>query len=199
MKNFAKKILSDVSEGQEFLLHKNGLRKVRSIIDLRTELEKMQEVEFQHHVSNNKNDFAKWVETCVQDDTLAKDMKLAASKEEIIDLISARIEFAISIIEEENSKIIQEELGKLKKIEDEATAENSPALEKEVEVVEQELKKLQKNINFESKVVNEEELELKHWKDSTDIPANARVAEFLFGLVVGLGLGILIARAILGI
>jgi len=195
MKAFAKKILSDVPIGSEFILHKRGLRKVKNLMDLRAELEQMPEEEYFHHVNSHKNDFSVWVENAVEDEKLAKDMLGITSKEEIIELLTSRIDFAISVLEKENDKIINEELTRLKEIE---TKSKNVGITKTLNSLEKNIRKLSKNFNYEKKILDhDKDLRILDWKTFNPQHPNARVIEFLFGLVTGLILGLILARAVI--
>ena len=178
MKEFAKKVLSDVRPGEEFILHYGKIRKVKNLAMLRSELEIMSDEEFNTHVTDKKNDFSNWIKVSLKDDKLSKDILISHSISDMIALISNRIDFAVSIIEAENDKIITDELSRLETLE---TATNK--------------KKLSRNIDYENNLLkSEDDFNLKHWKDINPIPANARIAEFLFGLVVGFMLGMILFR-----
>ena len=48
---------------------------LRTLLDLRNELGKMTALEFSSHVTPEKNDFASWVETVLEEEALAKAMR----------------------------------------------------------------------------------------------------------------------------
>lgn len=195
MKEFAKQVLSDVQKGEEFILHHGSVRKVTNLATLRSELEMMSNEEFDSHVTDKKNDFAAWVKDSVKDDKLAKDIMVAHNKDAIIDALSARIDFAVSIIEAENEKIISDELSRLEKLEHSTSKEK---IAKDIDFLEKDLRKLSRNIDYENKLLqSEDDFNMKHWKDINPIPANARIAEFLFGLIVGVMLGMILFRFML--
>ncbi len=200
MKEFVKKILSDVNLKEEFILHHGGrVRKVKNLIDLRIELESMPNEEFYHHVNSDKNDFANWIESAIGDDKLAKDLKEVDSKEDMLNLIKSRIDFAITIIEKENDELIKNEMREIQKI---SKAKTPQKIKTEIDLLEKDIKKIKTNLDIEKKVLNEKlydnDLEIIPWNKLNPVPANARIIEFLFGFVVGLILGLLIAKSYFG-
>lgn len=200
MKEFAKKILSDVSGVNEFVLHHDGkVRKIKNLIDLRIELENMSEKEFSHHVNSNKNDFSLWVRDCVGDDKLAKDLSHADSRNVILDLIKSRVDFAISVLEKENESLIKDEMKQLKKLS--SKVKDKPKLSSQIKLLEKDIKRSKEVSDIEKKLLNEaydNDLEIIPWEKLNPIPANARITEFIFGLVIGLLLGIVIGRIFWG-
>ncbi|MFT4326378.1 MAG: hypothetical protein ACMXYK_02655 [Candidatus Woesearchaeota archaeon] len=196
MKQVAQNILADVEKGKEFIFHQKGHRIVRNIVELRAEIEGMDVEEFFFHVGENRNHFADWVKDAVKDDTLAKKLRTITDQEETADAITKRIEYAVSIIKTENQKIIQEELSRLKKLEKASTV---PSVTKDIQILEKDLKKLSKNIDYEQKLIDDDsETHIKPWNEYNPIPPHARLAEFLFGLATGLILGLILFRAVLG-
>lgn len=200
MKEFAKKILSDVSAVNEFVLHYEGkVRKIKNLIDLRIELENMSVKEFSHHVNSDKNDFSVWVKDCVGDPKLAKDMSHADNKNEVLDLIKSRVDFAITILEKENESLIKDEMKQLKKIS--SKVKNKPKLSSQIKLLEKDIKRSKEVSDIEKKLLNEaydNDFEIIPWEKLNPIPANARIAEFVSGLVVGLLIGIIIGRIFWG-
>lgn len=197
IKDFAKQILSDVSSSKEFHLHYDGKNRVlKNLVDLRIELESMSDAEFSHHVNDSRNDFATWVDKSVGDDKLSHDLSLTSSKEDMIELIKKRIDFAVSVIEKENKKIIHEELTKLKQLE--KKSKSSPKLEAELESLEKGLRQVSKNVSVEEKLLNDEieDLEIRPWHEYQGIHPHARIIEFIFGLVLGLVIGLFFARVL---
>jgi F0F1-type ATP synthase assembly protein I len=194
MKDFAQKILADVSANKAFVLHHGGTTKhIRNLIDLRLSLESMNTSEFNHHVNEQKNDFAAWVDNSVKDDKLAHDIAGNVSKYTMVTKVGNRIDFAVDIIEKENQKLLDDELSRLHTLPQKSAKQKS-----QIETLEKDLRRVAKNIKLEKKVHKEpNDLKIKKGKDSMPIPANARIVEFIFGLVIGLLLGLALAKMIL--
>ena len=198
MKDFAKKLLSDVPSSQEFLLHYSGNKRiVKNLLDLRTELEHMGEDEFVHHVNEDRNDFAKWIEDAVGDEKLAHDVSAVTTREEIILLIKSRVEFAVSIIEKENKKLLEDETKRLKEVSESSTSKRT---NKQVKGIEKDIKRMTENMDMESRIIeSEDDVAIVPWHVVNKVPVNARILEFLFGMVIGFMLGLLIAKAFFGL
>ena len=62
-------------------------RKAASIEELKDAFESMEDAEFRHHVSNEKNDFANWVEGVFGEKELAKNLREVADREGSLILI----------------------------------------------------------------------------------------------------------------
>jgi len=62
-------------------------RRASNIEELKTALESIDESEFKHHVNNDKNDFANWVEDVFGEQKLANSMREASDKGGIIILL----------------------------------------------------------------------------------------------------------------
>lgn len=198
MRDFARKILADVPVGREFVLVSKGNRiKLRNLLDLKVELEQITARDFSHHVTANKNDFASWVNDILDDTKLANDLKSVSTKDEMLSLLRSRINFAVSIIEKENQRLLKDEVKRIKVV---SMKEKSPSLKQEIETLSKDVERVSKNINLENKILNtEEDMTLVPLSQLPPVPATARVVEFLLGFSVGLMLGLLIARAIFGL
>jgi hypothetical protein len=71
--------------GKDFVL-KDGT-KLHSLKDLYGHLSTITDADFRHHVNEQKNDFASWVEHAHGDKYLAQSLRQAKSKEEIQKII----------------------------------------------------------------------------------------------------------------
>jgi hypothetical protein len=196
MKDFAQKILADVSANKAFVLHHDGTKKhIRNLIDLRLSLESMNTSEFNHHVNEQKNDFAAWVENAVKDDKLSHDIAGNVSKNTMVTKVGNRIDFAVDIIEKENQKLLDDELSRLQTL-----PQKNAKQKTQIEILEKDIKRVAKNIKLENKVRKDtDDLKIKNWKDTMPIPVNARIVEFIFGLVIGLLAGFALAKMFLPI
>jgi hypothetical protein len=196
MKDFAQKILADVSANKVFVLHhRNTTKHIKNLIDLRLALEDMQANEYSHHVTNEKNDFATWVDNAVQDDKLAHDIAGNVSLEHMVTKVSNRIDFAVDIIEKENQKLLDDELKRLEKLPQKSTKQKD-----QISMLEDDIKRIAKNISLESKARTETADPKKETKETKAPKVNSRsnnILEFAFGLVIGLIVGFVVAKMIL--
>jgi hypothetical protein len=88
-KEDAQRVLKHVSEEKHFYTHDGTT--LSNLYDLKTALGKMHRDTYSHHVSDGKNDFARWVREVLGDDKLAGDLMKAASQKEAAGLVAARI------------------------------------------------------------------------------------------------------------
>jgi hypothetical protein len=65
---------------------KHGKR-ASTLEELRDVLEKLEDKEFKHHVTNEKNDFANWIEHVWSETKLAKDLREASEREGMVILL----------------------------------------------------------------------------------------------------------------
>lgn len=121
----AKKYLKDVGKEHAFLL-KRGHR-VASLAELFEELKTISQEEFLHHVTDDKNDFAKWVEDIIGDRHLAESMREVKDKENMLDKVKSRL-FILKLL-----TVLKEDITG-KKIRDEEKVEH---------LVEEEIKELE--------------------------------------------------------
>ena len=85
----AKKILEDVDKKHVFAL-KRG-HEIKSLAELFEELKTISDEEFKHHVTEEKNDFAQWVEDVIGDKHLAETMREVKDKEKTLDKVKSRL------------------------------------------------------------------------------------------------------------
>jgi len=157
-------------------------KKASSLQELRHVIEELNEAEFRHHVNDERNDFAKWVEDVFEQKKLAKSMRKARDKEELIKTLDAFLKKKHKQTRSEEKKVIAEE--------QESGAEVEKALsEKEIRSIvneaKQELEKEEKHIS-------------KHEEDASSKrltrPGQHHrmiVKEFIFGFVLGLIFGLI--------
>jgi len=62
-------------------------RKAKDIEGLKKVLEKIDDIEFNHHVNDQRNDFANWVEGVFQEQELASKLRKAYNKEDMHDVV----------------------------------------------------------------------------------------------------------------
>ena len=64
---------------------------LRSIIELGNVAKKLTPAQFTHHISNTKNDFAKWVDEVVRDSELAHQLKRVKTKKDMANAVMSRL------------------------------------------------------------------------------------------------------------
>ncbi|MCK5281919.1 MAG: hypothetical protein KAK00_00785 [Nanoarchaeota archaeon] len=82
-------ILRDI-DPTHYFFSKNGVI-IKSLHELKTAIEQMDNESFIHHVNNEKNDFSEWIKHIIKAEKLAKDILKTTSKEKILKLIKKRI------------------------------------------------------------------------------------------------------------
>lgn len=70
---------------------------LRTLVDLRNELEKMTAEEFSKHATAEKNDFAAWVGTALEEATLAKAMRTVKTQKALVKKISEHLKKTYNI------------------------------------------------------------------------------------------------------
>lgn len=70
---------------------------LRTLLDLRNELEKMTAEEFSQHVTPEKNDFAAWTETALEEQVLAKAMRSVKTQKVLVKKISDHLKKTYNI------------------------------------------------------------------------------------------------------
>ena len=85
------KVLSDCRPDWDFWVC-NG-RVIHNIYELADSIENMNDENFRYHVNDDKqkNDFAKWIESVLEDGGLAHRLKKIRNKKEYANIIRARI------------------------------------------------------------------------------------------------------------
>lgn len=82
--------LQDVPPQHAFWLL--GGKHIKNIVELGRELKQMNPDTFLHHVNENKNDFANWVEHCAKDHQLAILLRMTKSQERMAAIVERRIQ-----------------------------------------------------------------------------------------------------------
>lgn len=81
--------LRDVPPENEFVLISG--RKIKNVVELGRELRQMTNKVFAHHVTEQKNDFANWIEACVEDERLGTLVRTTKDKERMAAIVERRI------------------------------------------------------------------------------------------------------------
>ncbi len=85
----AKKILSNVHPDFSFKLKDGG--ELRNLEEMMHALKKMERDIFLHHVTAERNDFARWVKDVLHDDELAAELGYCTDKENMEEIVRCRI------------------------------------------------------------------------------------------------------------
>jgi hypothetical protein len=90
-KNVAEKRLGDVPESFIFRCWDGWI--LRNLRELRDAMVAMENESYVHHVTEQKNDFSRWIRDVIGDDKLATDLEKSASKSQAGKAVSSRIAF----------------------------------------------------------------------------------------------------------
>jgi len=88
-KEDAQRVLRHVPDEKRFHCHDGRI--LNNLYELKNALEKMIHACYAHHVTEEKNDFARWVREVLGDDKLANDLGKAATQKEAAVLVTDRI------------------------------------------------------------------------------------------------------------
>ena len=175
-------------------------RKASSIEELKQALEGMDEGEFRHHVNNEKNDFASWVEGVFQEKDLAKSMREVSEKDGLIIILEGYLE------EKEASSIAPEQTPQIKKIipsdrklhEEIEEQEEQQAEFKEEQVPKPEKERVLSHREIKSIVEGAKHVfaELEHRKAKKEdalkpMHHHLVLKEFIYGFILGLIFGLI--------
>jgi hypothetical protein len=87
----AQRILSDVPDEKRFFTHNGEI--YANLSELQKGLRRLKTDDFKSHVNSEKNDFSNWIYDVIGDSELARDVRKAKKKTEIIRIIKDRIEY----------------------------------------------------------------------------------------------------------
>jgi len=88
-KEDAQRVMRHVPDVKRFYCHDGEI--LNNIYDLKTALGKMHAATYRHHVTDEKNDFARWVREVLGDDKLSHDMERSQNQKEAAAAVSERI------------------------------------------------------------------------------------------------------------
>ena len=88
-KEDARRVLRSVADVKRFYCHDGEI--LNNIYDLKAALGKMHSSAYHHHVSEEKNDFARWVRDVLGDDKLAGDLVKCEAQKEASRIVADRI------------------------------------------------------------------------------------------------------------
>jgi len=108
--NKARSFSKKVEEGSEFITQSG--RKIHNLFELYDVIFEMDDVEFNHHVNENKNDFKNWIYHIIKDLRLAEIIAPLKDKLEILSVIEKRIDNYKKYI---NKNIVKSKIKKVDK------------------------------------------------------------------------------------
>ncbi|MEM3154507.1 MAG: hypothetical protein QW165_02995 [Candidatus Woesearchaeota archaeon] len=82
-------MLENVKTEHEFVLF--GGKRIKNIVELCKEIKQMPEETFRHHVTEQKNDFANWIEACTKEERLGQLIRTTKNRERMAAIIERRI------------------------------------------------------------------------------------------------------------
>ena len=82
-------LLGDVHPDHHFIA-RNGAR-IKNILELYNSIKDMDDISFNHHVNDFKNDFHNWVRDMHKDNELAKALLEASTQKEMVDVLKAKV------------------------------------------------------------------------------------------------------------
>jgi hypothetical protein len=85
----AQRVLRHVADERRFYCHDGKI--LNNLYELKNALEKMNHACYNHHVTNEKNDFARWVREVLGDDKLANELSKVTSQKEASLFVKDRI------------------------------------------------------------------------------------------------------------
>lgn len=88
-KDDAQRVLRHVPDEKRFYCHDGKI--LNNIFELKSALETMQAHTYNHHVTDEKNDFARWVREVLVDDKLAHDLLKCPDNKEATRIVTERI------------------------------------------------------------------------------------------------------------
>ena len=75
----------------EHVFHFKDGKKAHNLKDLRDAIARMDDATFDHHVEDDNNDFANWVEFVYKNDALAKDLKKVSGRKAMLEVLDAEL------------------------------------------------------------------------------------------------------------
>ncbi|MBN1691359.1 MAG: hypothetical protein JW901_10075 [Dehalococcoidia bacterium] len=88
-KEDAQRVLRHVSDEKRFYCHDGKI--LNNVFDLKDALEQTDQACYNHHVNDEKNDFARWVLEVLGDEKLANDLRKAPSQKDAAAIVKGRI------------------------------------------------------------------------------------------------------------
>ncbi|MCX6004258.1 MAG: hypothetical protein NT082_01065 [Chloroflexi bacterium] len=88
-KEDAQRVLRHVPDEKRFYCHDGKI--LNNIYELKIALEKMSDHTYNHHVTDEKNDFTRWVRDVLGDDKLSHDLAKSPNPKEASKIVAERI------------------------------------------------------------------------------------------------------------
>jgi len=88
-KEDAQRVLRHVPDEKRFYCHDGEI--LNNIYELKLALTKMSHLTYTHHVTNEKNDFSRWVREVLGDDKLSHDLAKSPSQKEAVKIVTERV------------------------------------------------------------------------------------------------------------
>ncbi|MBW2980608.1 hypothetical protein KY360_04280 [Candidatus Woesearchaeota archaeon] len=178
--------VGDVPSRHHFIV-KNGTR-IKNLRELYTSLKSMDNITFNHHVNDFKNDFHNWVRDIHKDNRLASDLLAAKNRKEMVEHLKKRVEELQDVKEEvkaAETKIVKKDPRKKNRRKRKIAAE---AQTKEM------LPKT--NILPERPIAKPVETAIQNTLVQHPSLMKLTVGDFMLGLLIGAIAGLIIARII---
>ena len=83
------RLFSNINPEEYFLVQNGDI--LKNVKELASSLESMDEVTFNHHVNEERNDFASWISNVFNDKNLASQISNLKNREEIIQALNAKL------------------------------------------------------------------------------------------------------------
>ena len=88
-KEDAQRALRHVPDEKRFHCHDGNI--LNNIYEFKSALEKMHDATYNHHATDEKNDFARWVREVLVDDKLANDLAKSNNQKDAAKIVAERI------------------------------------------------------------------------------------------------------------
>jgi hypothetical protein len=167
-------LLGDVHPNHYFVA-RDGT-KIKNLVDLYNSLQSMDDITFNHHVNDFKNDFHNWVRDIHKDDELASNLLASKSKKEMIEHLKGRVAELQSIRKEVKAVEAKSNIAKKK-----------PQQRKEKKKKKEQKKEVTSNIYQHAEAPEEEA------KPEVYSPPKT-IHDFLLGLLIGVIAALIVAR-----
>jgi len=170
----AEMLLLNVNPEHYFILASG--KSIRNIEELASEISDISDEEFFFHVSEENNDFLNWIEYIIRDEALSKALKGQTKRKNIQNLIRKRVKELNSALKKKRKK--------------------APKKDKKAEIILKKLKQHTKEYRA-SKPKKLKKVVLEPKKYDRKYYMHMAAAEFVQGLIIGILVGIVIARMLI--
>lgn len=158
---------------------------VQTILSLISKLEQISDEQYTEHVTEYKNDFANWIEHVFEDKKLAQKIRQSRTRHTMIRLLKDEYEF---VTEYKNKSFLGEQKSKTNH-----TPPSESIIEKYTHPVHKDIEQLEEQIEHLTK---KDKQDSKPYTDAvTSSNLREKAIDFVFGFVVGLLAGLIIAKS----